>query len=99
MRLRLGVRSYVCLWEFRVNAGFVSEFEKAYGPGGDWARLFRRADGYLGTELLRDRDDPYRYVTADYWQSRASYDAFQTGFGAEYAAVDARCAAYSVEER
>jgi hypothetical protein len=57
MRLRLGVRSYVSLWEFRVNSGFVSEFKKAYGPDGDWARLFHRAGGYLGTELLRDRDD------------------------------------------
>jgi hypothetical protein len=50
------VRSYVSLCEFRVNTGFVFEFEKAYGPDGDWARLFRRGDGYLGTELLRDRD-------------------------------------------
>ena len=93
------MRSYVAIWEFRGNPEFSADFEKAYGPDGDWARLFGRANGYLGTELLRDRDDHNRYITADYWQSRESYDAFQAGFAEEYAAVDAKFAAYSDQER
>ena len=43
---------YVILWRFRPVVGQESEFERAYGPSGEWARLFRRDEGYLGTELL-----------------------------------------------
>jgi hypothetical protein len=44
---------YVILWRFRPVEGRESEFERAYGPSGEWALLFGRDDGYLGTELLR----------------------------------------------
>jgi hypothetical protein len=44
---------YVILWRFRPVEGRESEFERAYGPSGEWALLFVRDDGYLGTELLR----------------------------------------------
>jgi heme-degrading monooxygenase HmoA len=58
---------YATLWEFTVAAARQAEFEAHYGPDGTWARLFSRADGYLGTELLRDRADPLRYLTIDRW--------------------------------
>ena len=45
--------NYVRTWRFRTAAGRQDEFEKAYGPDGDWAQLFHRGDGYLGTELVR----------------------------------------------
>jgi len=45
---------HVIVWEFRVKSGHEGEFERIYGPGGDWARLFGRADGFLGIELLRE---------------------------------------------
>ena len=48
---------YVILWRFRPVVGQESEFERAYGPSGEWARLFRRDEGYLGTELLLRRSD------------------------------------------
>jgi hypothetical protein len=51
---------YVVLWRFRPLVGRESEFERAYGPSGEWTRLFRRGDGYLSTELLRRSDDPRR---------------------------------------
>jgi hypothetical protein len=56
---------YVVLWRFRPREGRQSEFERAYGPSGEWALLFRRSDGYLGTELLssaprtRDSTSPW----------------------------------------
>ena len=28
------------------------DFERVYGADGEWARYFRGAEGYLGTELL-----------------------------------------------
>jgi hypothetical protein len=40
------------LWRYRVKPEHRGDFERAYGPDGDWANLFRRHPGYLGTELL-----------------------------------------------
>jgi hypothetical protein len=61
---------YVVLWRFRPREGRQSEFERAYGPSGEWALLFRRGDGYLGTELLQRSEDPREYLTLDRWTSR-----------------------------
>jgi hypothetical protein len=36
---------YVVLWRFRPLNDRDSEFERAYGPSGAWARLFRRGEG------------------------------------------------------
>jgi heme-degrading monooxygenase HmoA len=40
------------IWRFRVQPGKLDAFERAYGPQGDWARLFARAEGFIATELL-----------------------------------------------
>ena len=37
----------------------------AYGPEGDWARLFRTAPGFLGTTLLKGEGPPPEYLTLD----------------------------------
>lgn len=79
---------YATLWEFTVAAARQAEFEAHYGPDGTWARLFSRADGYLGTELLRDRADPLRYLTIDRWESRGAWQAFRRAHGAEYERLD-----------
>ena len=63
MTLLLGkVAVYVVLWRFRPRVGQESEFERAYGPSGEWALLFGRGDGYLGTELLRRSEDSREYL-------------------------------------
>ena len=31
-----------------------AEFERVYGPSGEWAEFFRQGRGFIGTELLRD---------------------------------------------
>jgi hypothetical protein len=43
------------------------------GPCGEWAHLFRRGDGYLGTKLLQRCEDSREYLTLDRWNSRAAY--------------------------
>ena len=58
------------------------------GPDGTWARLFRRANGYLGSELFRDRADPLHYLTIDRWESREDWLAFRREHGAEYERLD-----------
>jgi heme-degrading monooxygenase HmoA len=89
----------VIVWEFRVRPGAEEAFERAYGPEGDWERLFARGEGWLGTELLRDAEGGGRYLTVDRWASAQAYAAFRAAHGAAYEAVDGRCGALTVEER
>jgi heme-degrading monooxygenase HmoA len=89
---------YVILWRFRPLVGRESDFESAYGPSGEWALLFRRGDGYLGTELLRRSDDPREYLTVDRWVSRGAYETFRNRFGNEYQRLDNRLEGLTEEE-
>jgi heme-degrading monooxygenase HmoA len=82
------VSMYVVLWRFRPLVGRESEFERAYGPSGPWTRLFRRSDGYLGTDLLRRSDGSGDYLTLDRWASRAAYEAFRARWSNEYGELD-----------
>ncbi len=61
---------------FSYEASDTGEFERVYGPEGDWVAFFRRGRGYVGTELLRDLELPGRYVVIDRWESAEAYDAF-----------------------
>lgn len=89
----------VIVWEFRVHPGRATEFERAYGPEGDWARLFRRSPAYRGTELLRDSQDLERYITLDRWDAASDFEAFKAGNGDDYHALDAACEPLCSEER
>ena len=84
--------SYVRLWRFQAAAGKAREFEAAYGPDGDWARLFRHAPGYLGTELLRDTSAGDSYLTLDRWRREADWHHFQAAHAQAYAALDRQLA-------
>ena len=89
---------YAVLWRFRPRVGRESEFERAYGPSGEWALLFRRGDGYLGTELLRRSDDSREYITLDRWASRGAYEAFRARWSSEYRRLDGRLEELTEEE-
>jgi heme-degrading monooxygenase HmoA len=89
---------YVVLWRFRPLKDRESEFERAYSPSGEWARLFRRGEGYLGTELLQRSDDPREYLVLDHWASRAAYETFRARFGGEYRQLDRRLEELTEEE-
>ena len=90
---------FVRVWEYRVDPDHVTAFVAAYGPAGDWSRLFRQADGYHGTELYQDTDVSTRFLTVDRWASAAAWEAFLARYGEEYAALDARTAGWSTAER
>ena len=90
---------YAYVWEFRVRPDKVAEFERAYGPDGDWARLFRRAAGYLDTMLLKDSVNEHRYLTIDRWRSEDDYQEFRRRYGAQYGELDRRCGGLTVQER
>jgi heme-degrading monooxygenase HmoA len=87
------------VWEFDVAASHAAEFEKQYGTGGEWMQLFRRDPAYRGTSLLRDRDQPGRYITIDRWEDLESYEAFRAEYGMEYQEIDKRTAMLTESEK
>jgi heme-degrading monooxygenase HmoA len=60
------------------------EFERVYGPDGEWSQFFAGARGYIGTELLRDVETPGRYLVIDRWESADAYNAFAHEHRDEY---------------
>ena len=61
---------------FRYDVRDPGTFEGVYGPDGDWAKFFRQGAGFIGTELLRDVEEPDRYVVIDRWESIDAYNDF-----------------------
>jgi heme-degrading monooxygenase HmoA len=86
------------IWRFRVRPGKADAFERAYGPRGDWARLFARADGFVDTQLLKLHAEIATYLTIDRWRSEAHYHRAKAVLADDYAALDRCCEAYTSEE-
>jgi len=91
--------NFLVMWEFIVRPGKEKAFEQIYSPQGDWAQLFKQGQGYCGTELSRDFDAPLRYVTLDFWESRAAYETFKMQHAAEYQAIDKKCESLTEKEQ
>jgi heme-degrading monooxygenase HmoA len=100
IRQRQGSRDarFVVIWEFRIHLRKRRAFERAYGPDGEWAKFFRRGKGYVSTELIRDSQQPGRYITLDYWQSRKHYETFKKQSRKMYQTIDERCEALTTHE-
>lgn len=90
---------YTYIWEYRVGKAHVPEFVRHYGPDGTWVALFKRAEGYVGTVLFRDRDRPDRFVTIDTWRSAAAHEAFRRAFATEFDDLDRHCETLTERER
>jgi heme-degrading monooxygenase HmoA len=69
---------------YDVEESEAPEFERGYGADGEWARFFRGGRGYVGTELLRDVEQPGRYLVVDRWESRDAYNEFVEAHREEY---------------
>ncbi len=89
---------FVIVWEFRINPRKRRAFESVYGPDGDWARLFQMATGHLRTELIRDCENPNRYLTLDHWKSRKHYQNFKKQNCVAYKLIDEKCEALTIHE-
>jgi heme-degrading monooxygenase HmoA len=83
---------FVRVWEYDVAADRVEAFVGAYGPDGDWARLFGTAEGFAGTSLYRSTGQDGRLLTVDRWADEASWSRFLASSRAAYEALDARLA-------
>ena len=90
---------YAIIWEFVVRKDRIREFVAVYQSDGDWARLFRLAEGFEGTQLLSATDDAERFLTIDRWRSVDHFTGFREQFGEQYRALDARLEGLTVSER
>jgi hypothetical protein len=79
---------FAYIWEYFVRRDKVDEFESIYGPRGDWAQLFSRSADYFRTDLYRDVSNPHRFVTVDFWASKAARDGFRAEVSAEFEILD-----------
>jgi heme-degrading monooxygenase HmoA len=89
---------HVIIWRFTPKRGKEAEFESHYVAGGAWDRLFRRGQGFLGTELLRPTGDDAAYVTIDRWRSAEDFAVFLRDHDEAYAALDAHCESLTSDE-
>ena len=76
------------IWRYEVREEHRAKFEAAYGPTGDWARLFARCEGFRGTELMRAEDGSY--LTLDIWRSASDFQTFLAEYQPDYEALDER---------
>ena len=87
----MAAAKFITVWQFDVKPEFTSRFEEIYGAEGEWARLFRSSGEYDGTLLVRDMDNPRRFLTIDRWTTRESLRQFKQDHHSEYQALDQRC--------
>lgn len=86
-------------WEFLPKPSSTAEFLAAYGPEGRWVRLFRKAGGYIGTDLVQIADKPGWFRTIDRWVSKDAYAIFRRQFSKEYRVLDAECERLTLQEK
>lgn len=65
------------VWIIEPQPARLAEFHQAYGVNGDWVQLFRRAEGYLDTALLRDTENGIRFLVIDRWRDLSSFQSIQ----------------------
>jgi len=90
---------FVALWEYEVKPGCEESFQSAYGPQGDWVRLFQLDPHYCETRLLKDLSRPRFYYTLDYWDSETSFDQFKAANREAYATSDRTTELLTLSER
>jgi hypothetical protein len=91
--------TYIVVWEFQVKEDCQAEFVAAYGPDGEWARLFRRSPDFLGVELVGSVDNAARFFTLDQWSSVTGLDVFLANNATAYDVLERRFSGLTVWER
>ena|SRR5665213_1338687 len=89
---------FIIVWQFEIAEEKTAAFEAAYGPGGQWAKLFAASPDHLGTELMRDAYVPGSYLTIDRWTSEDAFRAFRKDHDAAYEELDRACDALTSRE-
>lgn len=77
------------LSEFVIKEEARGQFELVYGPGGAWSKLFAGYPGFHGTTLLRDMQNPQRYLTVEFWETEDQREQALAERKDEYSELDA----------
>jgi serine protease inhibitor len=80
---------YIYVWEYSVLDVNRKAFERAYGKGGDWERLFTGKDGYIKTEFFMNERGVY--LTIDHWESKEKLKKFQEEYKVAIDTIDKKC--------
>ncbi|MDN5205303.1 hypothetical protein QQ008_28220 [Fulvivirgaceae bacterium BMA10] len=67
---------FVAIWKYEVDLNRLEQFEELYGQKGKWVALFKKATGYINTELVKDTSSKNVYISLDKWESQALYEQF-----------------------
>ena len=86
------------VWEFVVKEETRGPFELAYGPGGAWSKLFSQCPGFRGTTVLRDTQNPRRYLMIDLWDSETEREKALDERKAEYLEMEAAFSEWAESE-
>ena len=62
-------------------------------------KIVRKSPGYIKKELLKDSEEPTRYLTIDCWADCESLNQFRQDFHLEFDALDKMCEGYTKSER
>lgn len=89
---------FIIIWQYQIKEGNKKEFEAIYSENGVWAKLFKKAKGYVGTELLQDETNRQVYLTIDRWESKEEFETFQSQWQTEYKLLDAQCEGFTEKE-
>lgn len=81
--------THVRVWQFQPSPGREREFAAAYAGDGVWARLFGRAEGFVGTTLLAPAEPGGPWLTLDRWESHKAFGRFHEDHGEAYRSLDA----------
>jgi len=93
------MKKFAYVWEYIVREDRVDQFVRAYGPDGDWVKLFSLDEAYLGTKLYHDLDNPNRFLTTDYWTSKTERDLFREKYAPEFEEIDRACELLTKSEK
>lgn len=90
--------THVRVWQFEPAPGREQEFAAAYSGDGVWARLFGRAEGFLGTTLLAPAEPGGAWLTLDRWATQAAFERFQDTHGEHYRNLDSELSHLTASE-
>jgi len=91
--------AHVRAWLFRPAPEHEAEFALVYGGDGPWAELFRKAEGFVGIELLAPSEPGGWWMTLDRWENEAAFKTFQEIFADAYRTLDEALEGVAGEER
>ncbi len=79
---------YFVVWKYKVKVSCVDLFEEFHGCYGKLRELFREAEGFSDSVLLKSSVTESEYITIDKWESRWRFLAFMENYRLDYTLIN-----------